>query len=79
MPRVNGFEVLAAVKKTDGLSRIPVVVLTSSDDAGDIQRSYDLGANSYLLKPVRFDAFAGLVSEIDAYWLKTNVTTVGSG
>jgi CheY-like chemotaxis protein len=72
MPRVDGFDVLAAVKGTFGLRRIPVIVLTSSSELSDIHRSYDLGANSYLVKPVAFGRFAEVVSEIESYWLGFN-------
>jgi len=74
MPRVNGFDVLASVKQAKDLCRIPIVVLSSSDEDADIQRSYDLGANSYLKKPVGFDAFTYLIAEIEEYWLRTNLS-----
>ncbi len=73
MPRVDGFEVLNAVKSAPHLRRIPVVVLTSSSEAADIDRCYDLGANSYLVKPVAFADFSYVVAEIESYWLGLNV------
>ncbi len=74
MPKVNGFDVLAVLKNTPGLRRIPVIVLTSSSEVSDIQKSYDLGANSYLVKPVGFDLFTRVVSEIENYWLSLNTS-----
>jgi len=73
MPRVDGFEVLNAVKSTPCLRRIPIVVLTSSSEAADVDKCYDLGANSYLVKPVSFADFTRVVAEIETYWLALNV------
>src|SRR5947207_15017530 len=56
LPRRSGLEVLAWVRQQPTLKRLPVVVLTSSEESADINRAYDLGANSYLVKPVAFDA-----------------------
>lgn len=72
MPRVDGFEVLEIVKGNSRTRRIPVVVLTSSSESADVGRSYDLGANSYLVKPVAFDRLADVVAEIEKYWLALN-------
>jgi CheY-like chemotaxis protein len=74
MPRVDGFEVLAVIKTEAELRRIPVIILTSSGETADIARCYDLGANSYLVKPITFDEFTGVVDEIDKYWLSINVS-----
>ena len=73
LPRVDGFEVLRQIKSTDILKRIPVIILTSSKDEGDRALSYDIGANSYLVKPVSFNGFLGVVKQIEGYWLTLNV------
>lgn len=72
-PRVDGFEVLRQIKSTDILKRLPVVILTSSKNEGDRALSYDLGANSYLVKPVSFEGFLGIVRLIEGYWISLNV------
>src|SRR5215471_2423014 len=56
MPRVNGFDVLTWLRNDEHFKRLPVIVLTSSNHENDIKRAYDMGANSYLVKPVGFDA-----------------------
>ena len=73
LPGIDGFEVLRQIKSTPILKRLPVVILTSSKEEGDRALSYDHGANSYLVKPVSFDGFLGVVREIDGYWLSLNV------
>jgi CheY-like chemotaxis protein len=73
LPGIDGFEVLRQVKSTPILKRLPVVILTSSKEEGDRALSYDRGANSYLVKPVSFDGFMGVVREIEGYWLSLNV------
>lgn len=73
MPRIDGFEVLRQVKAAPILKRIPVVILTSSKEEGDRALSYDIGANSYLVKPVSFEGFAEVVRQINGYWLLLNV------
>ncbi len=72
LPRRSGFEVLEWVKQHETLKRVPVVVLTSSREAVDLERAYDLGANSYLVKPTRPEALLHMVESIDAYWLGLN-------
>ncbi len=72
LPRRSGLEVLAWVRHHEGLKRLPVVVLTSSRDEGDINQAYDLGANSYLVKPVAFDDLLRLVRSVEGYWLMLN-------
>lgn len=72
LPKVDGMEVLRAVKNDDRTKEIPVVVLTSSKEDRDITESYQLGANSYISKPVEFDAFAKTVAELGMYWLLVN-------
>ncbi len=73
LPGIDGFEVLRRVKSTPRLKRLPVVVLTSSKEEGDRALSYDCGANSYLVKPVSFEGFLGVVRQIEGYWLSLNV------
>ncbi len=72
MPRKNGFEVLEWLRQQPGLKPLIVVVLSSSSLITDINRAYDLGANSYLVKPGDFDTLMQLVKTLDAYWLTLN-------
>lgn len=73
MPVVDGHEVLRQIKQVEHLKRIPVVILSSSKEEGDLAMSYDNGANSYLVKPVSFDGFLDVVQQVDSYWLSLNV------
>jgi CheY-like chemotaxis protein len=73
LPGIDGFEVLRQIKSTPILKRLPVVILTSSKEEGDRALSYDRGANSYLVKPVSFEGFLGIVREIEGYWLSLNI------
>lgn len=73
MPGIDGFDVLKCIKETPFIKRIPVVILTSSKEEGDRALSYDIGANSYLVKPVAFTGFIDVVHRIEAYWLTLNV------
>jgi len=72
LPKVNGLEVLRALKQDERTRVIPVVVVTSSREDPDIKTAYGLGANSYVVKPVEFDAFAEAVSSLGLYWLLVN-------
>lgn len=72
LPRFSGLEVLEWVRAKEGLNRLPIVVLTSSADSGDVNTAYDLGANSYLVKPVGFDALFDMVKILQPYWLIMN-------
>jgi two-component system response regulator len=72
LPKVNGLEVLRALKTDERTRAIPVVVVTSSNEDPDIQAAYDLGANSYVVKPVEFSAFTEAMSRIGFYWLLVN-------
>jgi CheY-like chemotaxis protein len=72
MPRVNGFEVLEWVRRQPGLKRLLVIVLTSSDEPRDINRAYDLGANSYLVKPCGIEHLMGIAQHLYYYWMNLN-------
>lgn len=72
LPRMDGFEVLRRLKSDARTRTIPVVVLTSSREQADVVASYDLGVNSYIVKPVNFDSFVKAVSELGMYWLLLN-------
>ena len=72
MPKVDGIEVLRQLKLNEVTRTIPVVIMTSSKEEQDIITSYDLGVNSYVVKPVDFEGFAKAVSELGFYWLITN-------
>ena len=72
LPKVDGLEVLRRLKADERTRAIPVVILTSSREEPDIAAAYRLGANSYIVKPVDFDAFARAVSEVGLYWLLLN-------
>jgi CheY-like chemotaxis protein len=74
MPRVDGIEVLKAIKANEQTRRIPVVVMTSSQEERDVAQSYELGVNSYVVKPVDFNAFANLARQAGYYWLAINRT-----
>lgn len=73
MPGIDGIEVLKRIKTTPLLKRIPVIILTSSQEEGDRALSYDFGANSYLVKPISFSGFIAVVSKIEEYWLTLNI------
>jgi two-component system, response regulator len=73
LPGTDGFEILRQLKGTPALRRTPVVILTSSREDEDRAMAYDLGANSYLVKPVSFAGFVSLVTSIDDYWLALNL------
>ena len=72
LPRVDGLEVLQRLKRDARTKAIPVVVLTSSREGLDVAAAYEFGANSYVVKPVDFDAFARAVTEVGLYWLFLN-------
>lgn len=72
MPRINGLEVLERIKSDARTKIIPVVILTSSSEDPDIRRAYELGANSYIVKPVEFDNFVKAISELGLYWMLLN-------
>ena len=72
LPKVGGLEVLERLRADPRTRRLPVVVLTSSNVESDLARSYDLGANSYIRKPVDFTQFMEAVNQLDLYWLVLN-------
>jgi CheY-like chemotaxis protein len=72
LPRRSGLEVLAWVRQESPVRRLPVVVLTSSRESVDVNRAYDLGVNSYLTKPVGFEALLEMVKNVNLYWLVLN-------
>lgn len=72
LPKVNGIEVLERIKADTRTKNIPVVVLTSSREDTDLKRCYELGVNSYIVKPVEFEAFIKAISDLGFYWLLLN-------
>ena len=79
MPKVDGIEVLRQVKSDPGLKTIPVVVLTSSREEQDLVRTYDLGVNAYVVKPVDFHEFIDAVKLLGGFWAVVNETPPASG
>jgi len=74
LPKVDGLEVLARLKADERTRAIPVVMLTSSQEQRDLAQSYQLGVNSYIVKPVDFENFVAAVRELGSYWLLLNKT-----
>lgn len=72
LPKVNGLEVLEQVKSNDKTKKIPIVIVTSSKEDPDIDAAYNLGANSYVVKPVGFDQFKETINQLGLYWLVIN-------
>lgn len=72
MPKMNGIEVLEEIRNSEATKKLPVVILTSSQEEKDIVRSYELGVNSYIVKPVDFNKFKESIREIGYYWLVLN-------
>ena len=72
LPRINGFDVLKRTRAAEHTRRLPVVILTSSDEERDIINGYKFGANSYVSKPVEFNDFTEALKQLGLYWLKLN-------
>lgn len=72
MPKVDGLQVLEIIKKDESLKTLPVVVLTSSRQESDLVRCYQLGVNSFVVKPVRFDDFMQAIKQLGVYWALVN-------
>lgn len=72
LPKIDGLEVLQAIKSNDLTKVIPVTVVTSSKEERDVIESYNLGVNSYIVKPVEFDAFVDVISNLGLYWVVMN-------
>jgi two-component system response regulator len=72
LPKVNGIEVLERIKSDTRTRKVPVTVLTSSREEPDIQACYELGVNSYIVKPVDYDQFMKVIKELGLYWLMHN-------
>jgi two-component system response regulator len=72
LPKIDGFQVLARIRASDRTRTLPVVILTSSDVDEDVARSYALGVNSYVRKPVEFSEFAAAVRQLGLYWMLLN-------
>ena len=76
MPRMDGLQVLEKMKQDPNTRAIPVVMMTSSREEGDMLSSYHLGVNSYVVKPVNFDEFAEMVAQVGMYWMIANQAPV---
>jgi len=74
LPKISGLEVLRELKNHSTYSRIPVIVLTTSTEDRDVEEAYKLGCNSYILKPVEFNKFIEVASQIEVYWCALNTT-----
>jgi len=75
MPKVDGIQVLKKIKSNKATKTIPVVIMTSSEEEKDIITSYDLGVNSYVVKPINIESFVKAVSQLGLFWLITNRTS----
>jgi len=78
LPKVNGLEVLQTVRNTEPLRSIPVVMLTSSHEESDVLRSYQLGVNAYVVKPVEFKQFVDAIADLGIFWAVLNEPPPGS-
>ena len=70
MPRLDGFQVLGWLRRQPGFKRLPVVILSSSSEPGDVNRAYDLGVNSFITKPVTFESLVEVMKTIGRYWFE---------
>jgi CheY-like chemotaxis protein len=78
LPKVDGIEVLREVRQTNGLKSVPVVMLTSSKEEQDLLRSYELGVNAYVVKPVDFKEFVRAIADLGVFWAVLNEPPPGS-
>ncbi len=78
LPKLDGLEVLKAIRESDDLRSIPVVMLTSSREEPDLQRAYALGVNAYVVKPVEFKEFVSAISDLGVFWAVLNEPPPGS-
>jgi DNA-binding response OmpR family regulator len=78
LPKVNGLEVLQRVRSTPGLRSMPIVMLTSSQEESDVIRSYELGVNAYVVKPVEFRRFVAAIADLGVFWAVLNEPPPGS-
>ena len=78
MPKVDGIEVLRQIKREPELKRIPVVVMTSSREEQDLLKTYDLGVNAYVVKPVKFHEFVDAIKQVGGFWAVLNEPPPGS-
>ncbi len=78
LPKVDGLEVLANIRTTPSLKSLPVVMLTSSREETDLLRSYELGVNAYVVKPVEFRAFVDAIADLGVFWAVLNEPPPGS-
>ena len=74
LPHMSGLDLLTAMREQPGLGHVPAVVLTASEDPGDIDRAFSAGANSYLIKPVGFEALLEVVRNLGLHWVLTHAT-----
>lgn len=72
MPRVDGLEALRRIRADTAISKLPIVILTSSREENDLVKGYELGANAYVVKPVDFDQFIGAVTKVGVFWALVN-------
>lgn len=77
LPIMSGFDVLRRLRHDERTAMLPVVILTSSDERRDMEESYNLGANSYIQKPVDYDRFVDVIRETGNYWLTLNHAAIG--
>jgi len=78
LPKVDGLEVLKEIRSTNGLKSVPVVMLTSSKEEQDVIRSYELGVNAYVVKPVDFNEFVRAIADLGIFWAVLNEPPPGS-
>lgn len=78
LPKVTGLEVLEAVRADPALRSVPVVMLTSSQEEADVVKSYELGVNAYVVKPVAFDRFVSAIADLGVFWAVLNEPPPGS-